>query len=1411
MIISNNQQVSSEISSNSSSNTTNSPTTSSILPLTTITSPSSLESIATTTTTSTDPSYNSTNSMNIHTSISPPINIISDQSTTTMMMMQLTPDQLQQATLEQILSSTPSSSSFKLGVHRHRYNGSNNSNGSHSSSSTTATTAPGGGSSHGTPTTTTSTTPATTNNGFQLFPQHNHRISAISTVSNTSKRMSSYSGGGGSNIETDVEQHVYSMVGSDLHENLGDDENDNRDDDDDDNSVGEGGDTAIHDQPSFNELTITCDTLTETDEDDDLVQFIQDDDGTETETESETDTEIELTNKNKNNRLLKLLIQQQEKQILEQQLQEQQQQQQLQQTQQIQHLSTLEEDDTDGDEADKEDGDDDDDDTTIEDTDDELVDDVQQQLSVINLARERIIMQDDDDENTLITTTPTISTTTCTTSSMSTMSNSITTIVETDEPIQLPTLKQNHLLRPPLHGQSLNNSTDDINEEEFLIFQNQFLYDMSHNTSSSVQEVTQQTQQLIEFRQNQQQRRIERERLIRIEEQDKRIELMRIEHELHMTRRREQEERKHQVQLAHIHQLQELHHSGSSSSSKRHSKLSSSTIFNSKAVKSTPVLMQTSSTHKKTKSSTHSIPSALLSKHVSSPTNMVPSPSSSKIFDQPPLQQSHMSSPRGGVYDLKNVAGSVDSISSLSSYHSASSSVRSSPLFLASPLVSPRYENQSLASSTSSMIDPTSSNHMMMMAASSSIDSGYPISPTSAASTTKNHLSFSSSSISPPPDHHESNNHNHNQNNNNHHNNNHHNNNNSHPNSHHRGHHHSHSKDNSSGGGKKSQFFTNLFNVKKLSQNLKEGRDRDRDKDSYGSNSSRGSNNSKDNEECYVQIYRGNGESWRAKVNRSTTVRDVFGMVRGTSNQTDNEYELYISKPHDNTPACLSDSGQFFQPPQIQQSPSAISSSLGSNSLANSGGIKQTNRQLHEDEKLLKAQRKWTGPSIFILKTISKPRTSVCSNFSESSDHNIYYTPKSTFNDNPSPIPSPWSSPLSPPSNMSYVNGVGGVESIPSFNLDSHLPMTTTTVNSSELSTSPPPVSASTSSAFANGYVPTSQSFSSALNGDWKVGERPKGIVQWINPDELELIKKVGAGSFAKVYKGKYMGETVAIKVLKDNSPEQLENFKKEYDSLSMVSSPQLIRFYGACKEKKLKMVMEYCRFGSLNNIMNKKRFELSWPLVLKWMLQAFHGVNCLHNTGLVHRDIKSHNLLINSNFDLKVADLGLTKPADIQTNGNLKGTMAYCAPELYSGEQYKPSCDIYSMGVVLWEIVNRCIMGKYQRPFSDNPEISFDFQIIILTSKQRIRPTMPPSVPPKLEQLIRSCWDQDASKRPDGNQVIEVLEKLCSEYMANKQEWDEIIPQHQQAISTATTTITTTAPTTTTTNIPDHIEIIPN
>jgi len=253
----------------------------------------------------------------------------------------------------------------------------------------------------------------------------------------------------------------------------------------------------------------------------------------------------------------------------------------------------------------------------------------------------------------------------------------------------------------------------------------------------------------------------------------------------------------------------------------------------------------------------------------------------------------------------------------------------------------------------------------------------------------------------------------------------------------------------------------------------------------------------------------------------------------------------------------------------------------------------------------------------------------------------------------------------------------------------------------------------------------------------------------------------------------------VAIKVLKSMTDKELEEFKKEFQIMSAIRSPTVVYFYGAVLEPKLCMVMEYCSRGSLYHVLQNDKYDIGWDRTFRFALETVKGIETLHtwDPPIVHRDLKSLNLLVNEKWEVKVCDFGLSRfntGSNLETLGKMRGTFAYCAPEVYFGEQFSTKSDVYSIGMVMWELMVRCITGRYERPFAEFKNLQFDFQIIIQTAKKGLRPTIPATCPEGFTNLIKECFEHSPEKRPSCAEILQRLTVLQNDWQTNAEAWDK-------------------------------------
>ncbi|NGX61668.1 MAG: Serine/threonine-protein kinase StkP [Chlamydiae bacterium] len=257
--------------------------------------------------------------------------------------------------------------------------------------------------------------------------------------------------------------------------------------------------------------------------------------------------------------------------------------------------------------------------------------------------------------------------------------------------------------------------------------------------------------------------------------------------------------------------------------------------------------------------------------------------------------------------------------------------------------------------------------------------------------------------------------------------------------------------------------------------------------------------------------------------------------------------------------------------------------------------------------------------------------------------------------------------------------------------------------------------------------------------------------------DEIEQGDKLGSGGFADVYRGTWMGKEIAIKVLKcppqGGDEEIIEELENEAEIMSQLNHPNIIRFYGVV-ENTHNFVLGFMEQGSLFDLIRTKKTQnWDWTKLLQVGKDMSRGVRFLHSKKIVHRDLKSPNVLLDKEGTAVLSDFGLSKiRAHTMTLTGSQGSPAWMAPEQLLGEEYGEHVDIYSLGLILWELLE----GK--RPY-EGKEMG---QIIAQAFKGKTGEKIDKEkTPPTLVTLLEESWRKDPLKRPSAVQFLETLETL--------------------------------------------------
>ena len=246
--------------------------------------------------------------------------------------------------------------------------------------------------------------------------------------------------------------------------------------------------------------------------------------------------------------------------------------------------------------------------------------------------------------------------------------------------------------------------------------------------------------------------------------------------------------------------------------------------------------------------------------------------------------------------------------------------------------------------------------------------------------------------------------------------------------------------------------------------------------------------------------------------------------------------------------------------------------------------------------------------------------------------------------------------------------------------------------------------------------------------------------------DRYEVISKIGAGGMSDVYKAKdhVLGRFVAIKVLKPEFSEDVgfvSKFHTEAQSAAGLEHPNIVNIYDVGSEDGLHyIVMEYIEGITLKTYIEKKG-RLTFKEAVSIAIQVGRGIEAAHNKNIVHRDIKPQNIMISTEGKVKVMDFGIARAATSNTiHSDVMGSVHYSSPEQARNGFIDGKSDIYSLGIVMYEMVT----GRV--PFDGDTTVSIAIQHL---QEEMVPPSAyAPDLPISLEKIILKCTQKSPSRR---------------------------------------------------------------
>ena len=262
----------------------------------------------------------------------------------------------------------------------------------------------------------------------------------------------------------------------------------------------------------------------------------------------------------------------------------------------------------------------------------------------------------------------------------------------------------------------------------------------------------------------------------------------------------------------------------------------------------------------------------------------------------------------------------------------------------------------------------------------------------------------------------------------------------------------------------------------------------------------------------------------------------------------------------------------------------------------------------------------------------------------------------------------------------------------------------------------------------------------------------PVNYLSWrLNHEWLQEVKEIGKGSSATVFYGldKRNGNEVAIKKLKFEklSGGRLRAFQREVAVLATATHPTVVGFVGATDTPPFCIVTEWMAGGTLYHEIHKyKRLNATMRTIAAFDIAR--GMHFLHSRHIIHRDLKSLNVLLDSNGHAHICDFGFSRAfnGDETSLTCNVGTPQWMAPELLAAKNnYTMKIDVYAYGIVLWEIASGDVPYEGLEPA----------QVIGQVLMNDLRPTMSDRIQPKMRQLITDCWARNPEARPTFDEIV--------------------------------------------------------
>ncbi|CAD5206272.1 unnamed protein product [Bursaphelenchus okinawaensis] len=258
--------------------------------------------------------------------------------------------------------------------------------------------------------------------------------------------------------------------------------------------------------------------------------------------------------------------------------------------------------------------------------------------------------------------------------------------------------------------------------------------------------------------------------------------------------------------------------------------------------------------------------------------------------------------------------------------------------------------------------------------------------------------------------------------------------------------------------------------------------------------------------------------------------------------------------------------------------------------------------------------------------------------------------------------------------------------------------------------------------------------------------------------NDFASVKRLGRGSYGTVVQGYYRGRPVAVKLVESDIDHH--HVHNEAMILNSFKHENIIRLYATFYGQQSGLLLELMEGGSLHELLHQqKHIQYFSCHLIGWAQQVLAALSYLHSHGYVHRDLKPSNMLLTNDYiTLKLCDFGTATELRTSMTNN-RGSAAWMAPEVFRGKKYDQKCDIFSFGILLWEMTAR------RQPFDDNESNAYTILWQVSEGKR----------PPKLDcpdvvmDLMERCWHDKPYERPSVDEIAKEIDIICADIYPNR------------------------------------------